>query len=115
MKATIKVRPNLTIELEEDKQIDLFVSLASAQEVFSENCGKCKSQNIKFVVRKKDKSTFLELHCQDCGAKVPISPHDDKAGTIYVKRYEKDKETEKLTWLPNNGWQKWNPSTKKME
>jgi hypothetical protein len=114
MKASLKVRPNLVIDIEDDKMTDLFEQLAAAQEVFSENCGKCKSTNIRFVTRKKDKSTFLELHCKDCFAKLPISPHDNKAGTIYPKRYIKN-DDDKLEWLPNDGWQRWNKEKKIME
>jgi len=115
MKAELKVRPNLIISLEEDKQADLFVSLASAQEVFSENCGKCGSEDIRFLVRTNEKSTFLELQCNKCFAKLPISPHNDKTGTLYPKRYTKDEESGKLTWLPNKGWQKYNRETKQLE
>ena len=115
MKAELKVRPNLIITLEEDKMTDLFELMSAAQEVFSENCGKCGSDDIRFLVRKNDKSTFLELQCNKCFSKLPISPHDNKMGTIYPKRYTKDKETDKLTWLPNSGWQKYNKETKQME
>jgi hypothetical protein len=115
MKAELKVRPNLIITLEEDKMTDLFELMSAAQEVFSENCGKCGSDDIKFLVRKNDKSTFLELQCKKCWAKLPISPHDNKMGTIYPKRYNKDKETGTTTWLPDQGWCRYNKETGKKE
>jgi hypothetical protein len=99
MKAQFKVRPNLIIEVEEDKQVNLFKSLASIQEVFGENkCGKCG----------------LELKCNACYAKLAISPHDSDAGTLYPNRTKKDEAGERQ-YLPNNGWVKWNKEKECLE
>jgi hypothetical protein len=115
MKAQFKVRPNLIIEVEEDKQVNLFKSLASIQEVFGENkCGKCGGTDIRFTVRQVDKSKFLELKCNLCYSKLAISPHDSDAGTLYPNRTKKDEAGERQ-YLPNNGWVKWNKEKECLE
>ena len=60
MKAELKVRGNLTIELDGEKQRDLFRAIASAQEVFGERCcGKCGSSDLRFRVRRnRDEQGF---------------------------------------------------------
>ena len=107
MKAQLKVRSDLIIEIEEDKQVNLFKALASIQEVFGQKrCGKCGSSDLQFTVRAVDKSKFLEIKCNKCFAKLAISPHDSDAGTLYPKRTGKDDAGETV-WLPDNGWVKW--------
>ena len=114
MKAQIKVRPTLIIEVEEDKQINLFKALASIQEVFGEKaCGKCGCEDLQFCVRSVEKSKFLELKCRKCHAKLAISPHDSDAGTLYPNRQGKDEAGEKF-WLPDNGWMRWDREQKKL-
>ena len=47
MKAQLKVRPNLIVEIDADKQVELFSELASMQEVFGEKqCGKCDNTDV---------------------------------------------------------------------
>jgi hypothetical protein len=102
MKATFKVRSNLVIELEAGNQKDLFEKLSDYQEVFGvTKCGKCKSEELKFVVREdKDKNKYYELQCK-CGARLSFGSH--KIGeTLFPKRKGDDDK-----WLPDNGWTKW--------
>jgi len=115
MKAQLKVRKNLILELEEDKQSDLFRSLASAQEVFGEECcGKCQNTELVFRTRKNaDEDEFFELLCPKCFAVLAIS-QNKKGGTLYPNRQGKDEAGEKIQ-LKCHGWRKWNKEKKCLE
>lgn len=115
MKAQIKVRPNLIIEVEEDKQVDLFRSIASTQEVFGEaKCGKCNCTELQFITRKNsEEDEFFELKCKKCFAVLQISQHK-KGGGLYPNRTSKDDAGER-TYLPDNGWVRWNKEKKCLE
>ena len=100
----------ISVEIEGDSQRDIFAEIARFQEVFEETvCGKCGSENLRFVVRNVDDNLYYELKCLDCGAKLAFGVMK-KGGRLFPKR--KDKEG---NWLPNAGWVKWNPETKKEE
>ena len=100
----------ISVEIEGDSQRDIFAEIARFQEVFEETkCGKCGSENLRFVVRNVDDNLYYELKCLDCGAKLAFGVMK-KGGRLFPKR--KDKEG---NWLPNGGWVKWNPETKKEE
>lgn len=114
MKVSLKVKPSLVVEVEDDKMTDVFEQLSCAQEVFGEKfCGKCGSDDISFVTRQRD-NTFYELKCNKCFAIVPISPHDNKQGTMYVRRYDLDDDKNKI-WLKDKGWKRWNKDTESYE
>ena len=100
----------LNTELEGDSPRDIFANIAKFQEVFEETvCGKCGSENVRFVVRNVDDNLYFEIRCMDCGARLSFgSPQ--KGGGLFPKR--KDGEG---NWLPDNGWVKWNPKTKQEE
>ena len=60
----------LSVEFDCDSQKELFSQLSAYQEVFGESvCGKCVSDNLRFVVRENDGNEYYELRCLDCGAK----------------------------------------------
>jgi len=100
----------ITVEIEFETQIELFQKLSNFQEIFEETtCGKCGSDNIRFQVRNVDDNLYYELRCADCGAQLAFGVMK-KGGRLFPKR--KDKEGK---WLPNNGWVKWNPETKREE
>ena len=99
----------LSVELEGDSQRDIFQEIARFQEVFEETvCGKCGSDNIRFVVRNVDDNLYYELRCADCGAKLSFGSHK-KGGGLFPKRKDGD------NWWPDRGWVKWNPKTEKNE
>ena len=101
----------LTAEIEGEKQTDVFTGLARFQEVFEHRtCGKCSKSDTKFVVRNVDDNTFFEMHCMGCRARLAFGQHKGKDGTLFPKRQDKDHN-----WLPNGGWTKYNPETKKDE
>lgn len=109
MKVT-KTIGNLTVHFEGETQKDIFKQLSSLEEVFGEKaCGKCGSENLRFVVRENDGNEFYELRCMDCGAKLSFGAHK-KGGGLFPKRKDSDGN-----WLPDKGWQKWNPKTKTLE
>lgn len=114
MKAQFKVRANLILEIEADKQAELFRALASAQEVFgAAHCVKCKSTNLSFNVRQnKEDDDFFEIICGDCYAKLAMGQHK-KGGTLYPQRQRQNEDGER-EWLPDNGWMKWDREKKKL-
>jgi hypothetical protein len=96
-------------EKEGETQRDLFQEINRFQEVFEEDtCGKCKEQDIKYIVRTVDDNQYYEVKCNACGAKLSFGVHK-KGGGLFPKRKDGDK------WLPNNGWLKWNAKTETME
>ena len=100
----------LKVELEGDSQRDLFEQISNFQEVFEEDtCGKCGSENIKFVVRNVDENLYYELRCAYCGARLSFGSMK-KGGGLFPKRKDNDGN-----WLPDRGWVKWNPKTEKNE
>tara|TARA_R100000005_G_C4945855_1_gene168414 strand:- start:596 stop:925 length:330 start_codon:yes stop_codon:yes gene_type:complete len=100
----------LSVQFDCETQRDLFSQLSSFQEVFNETqCGKCGSENLRFVVRQNDGNEYYELRCLDCGAKLQYGVNK-KGGTLFPKRKNAEGE-----WLPDRGWTKWNPKTKTVE
>ena len=100
---------NLVFELDATDEKTLFEKLAHTQEIFDQKCGKCKSDNIKFVVRTVDENKYYEIFCLDCFAKLGFGSHK-KGGTLFPKR--KDAED---NYLPDGGWLRWNKETGKSE
>jgi DNA-directed RNA polymerase subunit RPC12/RpoP len=100
----------LKVELEGESQKDLFEAISKFQEVFDETvCGKCGSENLRFVVRNVEDNLYYELRCVDCGAKLAFGVHK-KGGGLFPKRKDNDGK-----WLPDNGWVKWNSKTEQSE
>ena len=101
---------NLTVEFEGETHKDIFKQLSSLEEVFGETvCAKCGSENLRFVVRENDGNEYYELRCLECGAKLSFGVHK-KGGGLCPRRKSADGE-----WLPDKGWQRWNPKTKSLE
>lgn len=99
----------LSAEIEAESQRDLFTEISKFQEVFEENtCGKCKGNDIRYVVRNVDDNQYYELRCNSCGAKLAFGVNK-KGGGLFPKKKDGDK------WLPDNGWQKWNSKTNSLE
>jgi len=110
MKVHYQVNPKMNVELEATKIVDVFEKLHNFQEVFGETkCGKCQSENLKYVVRTVDGNKYYELQCITCQAKLQFGVHK-VGGSIFPKR--KDNQG---NWLNNRGWVKWNKNTQQME
>ena len=100
----------ISAEIEGESQRDLFENVNKFQDVFEElNCGKCGSDDVRFVVRNVDDNLYYELRCKGCGGRVNFGANKSGGG-LFPKR--KDGEG---NWLPDNGWVKWNPKTEKNE
>jgi hypothetical protein len=101
---------NLKASFETDTQKDLFTQLASFQEVFGQSeCGKCKSKDLRFIVRNVNDNEYHELRCNNCSAKLTFGVNK-KGGGLFPKRKDADGK-----WLPDSGWVKWNADTKSVE
>lgn len=49
----------ISVEFEGEAQKDLFAQIAAFQEIFEETaCGKCGSENLRFVVRTVDENDY---------------------------------------------------------
>lgn len=109
MKFTARLSNTLDVQFDSDTIKDGFTQLALLQEVFGEGfCAKCKSDELKFVVRENEGNEYHELRCMKCGAKLMFGANK-KGGGLFPKRKDGDK------WLPDRGWLKWNPQTKQQE
>jgi len=100
----------LNVAFEGETVRELWKQIAIFQEVFGETtCGKCGSENLRFVVRENDGNEYYELRCLDCGAKLAFGVMK-KGGGLFPRRKDSDGN-----WLPDRGWTKWNPKTKSVE
>lgn len=108
----------MQVELEADTQVDLWRELAKFQEVFEDNvCTKngVTSDEVIFRVREDDDGNeYFEKVCVSKdpkvrGARKRYGVHK-KGGTLFPRTKDSDGK-----WLPDNGWVKWNPETKREE
>jgi DNA-directed RNA polymerase subunit RPC12/RpoP len=99
---------SLCVDFDASSQKELFSQLAMFQEVFDETtCGKCGSDNLKFVVRNVDDNEYYELRCMDCGAKLLFGVNKN-GRNLFPK-----KKDDKGNWLPDRGWIKWDKNLQK--
>lgn len=118
MRAIVKISDTISIQSDEKESEDeVFKQIQSIQAVFEDNqCGKCKSKNVKHVVREAEGFEFFEMHCKNPSCKARLAfGHNKESKKLYPKRCEieivgknkgkakRDKEGNAL-WLPDNGW-----------
>jgi len=100
----------ITVEFEGDTQKSIFEQIGKFQEVFEQGqCGKCGSENLRFVTREVDGNHYYELRCMDCHARLSFGVMK-VGGGLFPKRKDGDGN-----WLPDGGWVKWNAETKTVE
>jgi len=100
----------INVEIEGDSHRDIFDQISRFQEVFEQGtCGKCSSENLKYVVRTVEDNQYFELRCANCTARLSFGANK-KGGGLFPRR--KDSAG---SWLPDAGWVKWNPKTEKNE
>ena len=106
----------LTAEIEGSTQAEVWENLANFQDVFENTtCTKNgeSSDDVRFVVRQDDEQNkYYELRVNSGplrGTRKSYGVHK-KGGGLFPK--SKDSEG---NWLPDNGWMRWNPTTKKEE
>lgn len=123
MKVQVKVSPTIIVEGEGDTMTEVFESLASLQEVFSnDECGICHKP-ARFIVREDDeKNKYYEMRCTNlsCRAKLQFGC-TKKGGNLFPKvRWDslsegdqKNRADQKAAaeknrgYLPAGGWYKW--------
>ena len=68
MKLSYKVNDRLTFEVEGSGQKEVFKELALIQEIFGEKqCGLCKNNDLRFLVRTVEGNDYYEIKCSSCG------------------------------------------------
>ena len=114
MKVVYKTKNDkMAFELDFEKNQDLWEKISILQEIFENVCGKCKSDDVRYVVRKakNDKGKefkYHELKCNKCGAKLSFGIFEDASG-MFPKRSKDGK------WFGSNGWTIYNKETGKEE
>ncbi len=126
MQVSIRLENATTVTAEADTIVGLWEQLAKLTEVFGEpNAvkGNETGEGLIYRVRKTGKYKFYELYCPSLRAKLPFGVGDEEnKGDLYPKRLKtgddgkaiKD-ENDKVTYLPDRGWIRWNPDTKTNE
>lgn len=124
MKVQLKVNSRVFIQAEGKDHVELFEQIEGLQEVFMayDKCGKCGSEEIRFVKRTQGKHVYYELHCQKCYARFSFGQNDEpKKGSLFPHTKE-DKKKSKMGGklepgdkLPNNGWLRWNKDKQETE
>jgi late competence protein required for DNA uptake (superfamily II DNA/RNA helicase) len=122
MKAVFSSYNGLELEIEAPTLQELMQQISQIENAIGyEPCGKCKSGNVFPRHRNADGNDFYELACSDCGAVLQLGTNKEEK-TLYKKKMETDSkgkavkdENGKGKYLKDNGWLKWNASTKQME
>lgn len=116
MKVTVKCGSGF-IEAQGEDHAAVWEQLASLSEAFGERaCGKCNSEEIRHVVRENDGGDkFYELHCQKCRARLRMSVTKKDKRFFPKRKAGKDDASglEEGKYLPNGGWMRFDPATKK--
>lgn len=130
MRLEYQANPKMKLVVDGEDVNELFESLGLMQEIFGEeHCGKCKSTNLKFHMRKvgegKKVMSYPEMVCESCGAKLEFGKTQDER--MYPIRFQRQKNEVENRWeyvkdsngrnvpLGENGWTKWNPQKKVRE
>jgi len=120
MKVQLKVNNRVFIQAEGQNHIELFEQIEGLQEVFMayDKCGKCNSEDLRFVKRTQGKHVYYELHCQECYARLSFGQNDEpKKGSLFPHRKENKKKSmmggkiDAGARLPNKGWLKYDKAT----
>jgi hypothetical protein len=114
MKASLKLRSNLIVEVEAESQRDLFAAIASAYEVFAQRqCGLCACAELvpvyRTVTQGKKAFEYAEWTCTACHARLNLGAMIE-GGRLFPHRRldgqgKPDRETG--TYGAHNGWTKY--------
>lgn len=127
MEAQLRLPNGIVLKVEGDTQKELFMEIASANEVFGEPCcGLCKSQDIKIVLRVAGEHDFPEYHCQKCYARLSLGQNLKGGGLFPIRKLIKNLDPngdagpehgkpcrERGTWGQHNGWTHYKGEPKK--
>ncbi len=134
MKAIFEAYGGLKFEVEADSLREVLTEINEIETAVShEKCGKCGSDNVFPNYRQVDKFEYFELKChgfvtgtdgksKPCGAVLQLGVNQNKKKTLYKKRMATNEGGESLKdedgkgkYLPDRGWVRYNPVTKKLE
>lgn len=114
MKVTYYPNQLFSVEAEGASHKEVFTQLAGLSEVFSvDQCGCCKSKDLRPIVRDVQNVKHYELRCSKCGAKLAYGQSKD--GQTLYPRKRAHKQHELVTsgklqegdHLPDGGWVRW--------
>lgn len=115
--------PMCSIEIESDKETELFEGMSRAYEVFAESrCGACQGEEIYPVTRTvgsgKQEFKYHEWKCRKCGAVLNLGQQD--GGGLFPKRRLNEqgapaKAGEEGKFGAHNGWTKYRGRPKEEE
>jgi hypothetical protein len=111
MKVRFQISKRMQVEAEGKDVKEVYAELHRLIETFGEQeCGCCKSANIKPVARKGEKFTFYEFHCGDCRAKLSLG--QGNGGDLYPRRrfhashpLVKAGQAKDGDYIPSAGWE----------
>ena len=122
MEALYKINGSITVKVEAENTTGLVEKLTEIRESIGyEPCGKCDSSNTFPNSRRVNKDTYYDIRCADCNSALNLGVNKEEK-SLYKKRLKTDDKgisvkdkNDKVIYLPNKGWRKWNPETKTME
>lgn len=111
MEAQYRTRSgHLVVKVEGRLLLDIIRGISEVEEVLqNDQCGCCKSRNVRPNHRRSGNYDFYEMLCQDCGAalRLGVRQSDQK---LFPRRKDEDGNL-----LANGGWKKWQGSSQEEE
>lgn len=112
-KFTRRVTKSLQVEFEVATDKEAFKVLASLDECFGiTSCGKCKSEDIMFILRSNKKGhQFPEMKCRKCHYKLAFGQNLEGGSVFPRLRYHdkhplvKDGTAKEGEYIGNSGWE----------
>lgn len=143
MKALYNLYPDLTFEVENDLLVDVLQEVSYLKNAIGhEPCGKCGCEDVFPVCRQVNEDVYFELKCngyvnkdgkqlatapdfrngdRPCGAVLQLGVNKNKQKTVYKKKMVTDSDGKAVVkdgkgqYKPDNGWVRYNPTTKTVE
>jgi len=82
---------DFSFEIQEEKEFDA-LEKASLFGCMPDECGLCKSKDVKLTSHRAQEYTFVDVVCNECGARAQLGSY--KKGGYYWKEWEEKYEKE---------------------